>query len=595
MSESSERLASRRAPSASTRCSPRRAASSHASAIACASPGSPPTRRTLRPGELFVAIRGATHDGHQYLDEAARRGAGAVLVGAAKPWISALAVRRGRGARDARRARRSGRLPSPPAARARARRHRQQRQDDHQGDAGGDPRARRSARTPCCTRAARRTISSACRSRCSASSESQRVAVARARHERSRRGVAARRDRRSPTSASSRASRPSTWRASARCTARREAKAELFRRLRPSATAVVNADDPLVVAAAADFPGRVVRFGTDGDVRAEDVVDRGLDGSAVHARASGADATPVRLPRPRAAQRLQRARRRRARARSPASRSTTCARRSRRFEPPSMRMQVERLAERRHRDQRRLQRQPGVDGGRAADAGAPAAASRRLAVLGEMRELGDRDRGGARGARRVAAAARLDAAGRARPARRRWCATAPSPRACRPTRIVVAARPRRTRARGLRDFCRSRRPRSCSRARAARASSRCCAHLGQRRTARDALRAALRPPRRLGAAARLQVHHVPDPGRRPHRAHAVAPARARASSAGSRRCRSASRSASDGPARHQKKAGTPTMGGMLILFSLALATLLLADLSELVRLDRARGDARRTG
>lgn len=34
----------------------------------------------------------------------------------------------------------------------------------------------------------------------------------------------------------------------------------------------------------------------------------------------------------------------------------------------------------------------------------------------------------------------------------------------------------------------------------------------------------------------------------------------------------------DGPATHQSKAGTPTMGGTLILFSLAVATLLLADL-----------------
>ncbi len=37
---------------------------------------------------------------------------------------------------------------------------------------------------------------------------------------------------------------------------------------------------------------------------------------------------------------------------------------------------------------------------------------------------------------------------------------------------------------------------------------------------------------------------------------------------------------SDGPAHHQGKAGTPTMGGMLILFSLVLATLLLADLTN---------------
>jgi phospho-N-acetylmuramoyl-pentapeptide-transferase len=37
---------------------------------------------------------------------------------------------------------------------------------------------------------------------------------------------------------------------------------------------------------------------------------------------------------------------------------------------------------------------------------------------------------------------------------------------------------------------------------------------------------------------------------------------------------------SDGPERHKTKAGTPTMGGTLILFSLILATVLLADLSN---------------
>jgi phospho-N-acetylmuramoyl-pentapeptide-transferase len=36
----------------------------------------------------------------------------------------------------------------------------------------------------------------------------------------------------------------------------------------------------------------------------------------------------------------------------------------------------------------------------------------------------------------------------------------------------------------------------------------------------------------------------------------------------------------DGPAHHQTKAGTPTMGGTLILFSLVLSTLLLADLTN---------------
>ena len=36
----------------------------------------------------------------------------------------------------------------------------------------------------------------------------------------------------------------------------------------------------------------------------------------------------------------------------------------------------------------------------------------------------------------------------------------------------------------------------------------------------------------------------------------------------------------EGPKAHQKKAGTPTMGGVLILSSLVLATLLLADLTN---------------
>ena len=36
--------------------------------------------RTLRPGELFVAIQGPNHDGHQFLDQALARGATALLV-----------------------------------------------------------------------------------------------------------------------------------------------------------------------------------------------------------------------------------------------------------------------------------------------------------------------------------------------------------------------------------------------------------------------------------------------------------------------------------------------------------------------------------
>ena len=63
-----------------------------------------------------------------------------------------------------------------------------------------------------------------------------------------------------------------------------EAKAELYRRLRPSATAVVNADDPLVSASARAFPGRKIPFGTAAHgeggiaVAATGIVDHGLDG-----------------------------------------------------------------------------------------------------------------------------------------------------------------------------------------------------------------------------------------------------------------------------------------------------------------------------
>ena len=62
-----------------------------------------------------------------------------------------------------------------------------------------------------------------------------------------------------------------------------EAKAELYRRLRPSATAVVNADDPLVRTAAQVFPGRKIPFGTTAEggvaVGARAIVDHGLEGT----------------------------------------------------------------------------------------------------------------------------------------------------------------------------------------------------------------------------------------------------------------------------------------------------------------------------
>jgi UDP-N-acetylmuramoyl-tripeptide--D-alanyl-D-alanine ligase len=77
------------------------------------------------------------------------------------------------------------------------------------------------------------------------------------------------------------------------------AKGELYRCLRPSATAVVNADEPLLLAQARAFPGHQVRFGV-GDaasvgepapaVRATDIVDQGLDGFAFRLAVEGREA-----------------------------------------------------------------------------------------------------------------------------------------------------------------------------------------------------------------------------------------------------------------------------------------------------------------
>ncbi|HSV09009.1 MAG TPA: UDP-N-acetylmuramoyl-tripeptide--D-alanyl-D-alanine ligase [Candidatus Binatus sp.] len=78
-----------------------------------------------------------------------------------------------------------------------------------------------------------------------------------------------------------------------------QAKAELYRRLRPSATAVVNADDPLVASGAEAFPGRRITFGATApaDVAATAIVDHGLDGVEFRLVVRGDD-VPVRLAVP---------------------------------------------------------------------------------------------------------------------------------------------------------------------------------------------------------------------------------------------------------------------------------------------------------
>jgi UDP-N-acetylmuramoyl-tripeptide--D-alanyl-D-alanine ligase len=75
------------------------------------------------------------------------------------------------------------------------------------------------------------------------------------------------------------------------------AKGELYRGLRPSATAVVNADDPRVSAAAAGFAGRIVRFGAGAEVCAEGVRSLGTEGVECTLR-MGDGARPLRVPLP---------------------------------------------------------------------------------------------------------------------------------------------------------------------------------------------------------------------------------------------------------------------------------------------------------
>jgi UDP-N-acetylmuramoyl-tripeptide--D-alanyl-D-alanine ligase len=185
-----------------------------------------------------------------------------------------------------------------------------------------------------------------------------------------------------------------------------EAEAELFRRLRPSATAVVNADDPLVAAAADCVSGTVLRFGTDGDVSAADVVDRGYEGTTFTLRIA-ARWTPVRLPIP---GRHNVTNALAAAAMAHVAGAPLAAIRSglEAFTGPGMRMEVVRLAS-------------GVtvlnDAYNANPASMAAAlqtltasaAVRRLAALGDMLELGDATEDAHRELGAVAAAANLDA------------------------------------------------------------------------------------------------------------------------------------------------------------------------------------------
>jgi UDP-N-acetylmuramoyl-tripeptide--D-alanyl-D-alanine ligase len=187
-----------------------------------------------------------------------------------------------------------------------------------------------------------------------------------------------------------------------------EAKAELYRRLRPSAIAVVNADDPLVAASARVFPGRKIPFGTADPVAiaARGIVDRGLEGTEFRLVVERHD-VPIRLAVP-GRHNVTNALAAAAAAHALGVDLATVEAGLEAFQPPGMRMEVTQLP-------------TGVtvlnDAYNANPASMAAAlrtlaasrGRRRIAVLGEMRELGAESERAHRELGGAAAAARVDA------------------------------------------------------------------------------------------------------------------------------------------------------------------------------------------
>ncbi|HXJ36704.1 MAG TPA: UDP-N-acetylmuramoyl-tripeptide--D-alanyl-D-alanine ligase [Candidatus Eisenbacteria bacterium] len=164
-----------------------------------------------------------------------------------------------------------------------------------------------------------------------------------------------------------------------------EANAELYRRLRPTGTAVVNADDPWVRAVAGAFEGRRVLFGDGGTVRARDVVDDGVGGTRFVLDAAG-ETRPVQL-RVAGRHNVSNALAATAAARAVGVPLETIAAGLESFEAPTMRMQVVQLASGVTVLNDCYNANPGSMAAALQTLGA-SRATRRIAALGEMLELG---------------------------------------------------------------------------------------------------------------------------------------------------------------------------------------------------------------
>jgi UDP-N-acetylmuramoyl-tripeptide--D-alanyl-D-alanine ligase len=189
-----------------------------------------------------------------------------------------------------------------------------------------------------------------------------------------------------------------------------EANTELYRRLKPSATAVFNADDPRVTTAVEVFPGRKLAFGTAGGARAgvvaTDVEDGGLDGCTFRLVVEG-EAVPIRLAIP-GRHNVHNALAAAATAHAAGVPLAAVKEGLERFQPPGMRMEVMRLAS----GVTVLNDAYNANPASMAAALRTLAASRgrrRVAALGEMRELGGEAVAAHRELGGVAAAAGLDA------------------------------------------------------------------------------------------------------------------------------------------------------------------------------------------